>query len=558
MLDYFMEETRNNLDLPGILDSIDTLSPYGDELKAAARPYLPAEERLLEKELENLAGIICLVRSVPREKLEPIKDLFFQLPRVRDELDYLGVKAALTAPMFFNLNKFLYLSRKIREHLDDAVETAGSNPDNTVSRWWRNSALSWPVNPELLQLLKVEKSYSFYIGNYGDAQYKHAEAKVQQLEAGLRQKAAVDEEKILKELDIKGLCFSGKVLTVSKKTRELADRLSRHPRLSLKKESITRYEFTRKELPGEMDLVKELDACKNSLWELESKIMDELSLRTADFLSYLKEVTRKIGQLDWLLSKAFYAEKHGASVPLISRGSEWIKIRDGFHPVVDNELKTTGRSFTPLSIELFPGAAVLTGANMSGKTIALKTVGTLAAMSQMALPVTAGMMKFRPVDFMFFSTARDGEKVGLSGFATEVQALNRAVEHKNTGKRGLVLLDEPARGTNPEEGAAIARAFLNVLARGGSYVMAATHFDGLVKDEGFVHWQVRGLKDLNETLIIKDIYSSFDYCLEKISQGDKVPRDALKVAALMKTDRQVLGLAKEYLQGETGKGDKSC
>jgi len=136
--------------------------------------------------------------------------------------------------------------------------------------------------------------------------------------------------------------------------------------------------------------------------------------------------------------------------------------------------------------------------------------------------------------------------VGLSSFGAEIQALNEILRLKN--KWGLVLLDELARGTNPAEGAALARALLDTFQDSSCCVLVTTHFDGLTRDERLIHWQVKGLKNLHDLPCVDDIYKNFDYGLEIVSSSDTVPRDALKVASLIGMDGRILQLARQYLQ----------
>ncbi len=49
---------------------------------------------------------------------------------------------------------------------------------------------------------------------------------------------------------------------------------------------------------------------------------------------------------------------------------------------------------------------------------------------------------------------------GLSTFGGEVQLISTAIEKSN--ERGLILIDELARGTNPEEGYAISKGHSRV------------------------------------------------------------------------------------------------
>lgn len=65
---------------------------------------------------------------------------------------------------------------------------------------------------------------------------------------------------------------------------------------------------------------------------------------------------------------------------------------------------------------------------------------------------------------------------------------------KIADQRGLILIDELARGTNPKEGFALSKAIINYLKHKPSIVLLTTHLDGLADDEGILHLQVRALR----------------------------------------------------------------
>ena len=52
-------------------------------------------------------------------------------------------------------------------------------------------------------------------------------------------------------------------------------------------------------------------------------------------------------------------------------------------------LREKGREFTPVSIELVPGSTVITGANMGGKSVAVKTLALNAFLAMSGMPVFA-------------------------------------------------------------------------------------------------------------------------------------------------------------------------
>src|ERR671933_537829 len=65
----------------------------------------------------------------------------------------------------------------------------------------------------------------------------------------------------------------------------------------------------------------------------------------------------------------------------------------------------------------------------------------------------------------------------LSTFSSHISRIVRMLEHADS--RSLILLDELGAGTDPQEGAAIARALLDFLRERGAYVVATTHYPEL-------------------------------------------------------------------------------
>lgn len=124
-------------------------------------------------------------------------------------------------------------------------------------------------------------------------------------------------------------------------------------------------------------------------------------------------------------------------------------------------------------------------------------------------------------------------------------------------ERGLILVDELARGTNPMEGYAISKAILSYLKDKESITVITTHFDGLTEDHKIKHLQVKGLSEvdirgLSEEITrdkagIEQVHQYMDYRLVEVQGRNRVPRDAIKVARLMGLQEEILLHAQDYL-----------
>ncbi len=279
-----------------------------------------------------------------------------------------------------------------------------------------------------------------------------------------------------------------------------------------------------------------------------SEIYRDMSEALRPLLAVLEQDAEAVGRLDAAIAKALLARRFGCSRPVI--GGESLVLEDAVHPQVAEALKTRGRAFVPISAELPRGVTVITGANMGGKSIALKTVvlNTLLALSgcyvfcrRTAVPL------FENIELINrdFSNAERG----LSSFGGEILRFNEAVSRLGDGL-SFIAMDEFARGTNTEEGEAIARAAVSFLSKQSAVTLLTTHYDNTAA-LAVRHYQVKGLKKLEElpegtvsgtgTDRLRLIEQAMDYGLMEVEPGTKCPRDAVRISRL-------LGLPEEILQ----------
>ncbi|MEG1257295.1 hypothetical protein [Clostridium sp.] len=293
--------------------------------------------------------------------------------------------------------------------------------------------------------------------------------------------------------------------------------------------------------------------------EEELHIRKELTSRLSFFSKQISENLKVVGVLDLLMAKAGIAIKHNCVKPTIVKDMN-IKIIDGINPEIEGVLKTKGKEFSPVNIELKGGTTVITGANMGGKSVALKTIVLNLFLGQMGFFTFAKEAIYPILDFIHFvSDDMQSISKGLSTFGAEIIKLKEVVECVKRGD-GFVALDEFARGTNPKEGYYLVKSLANYLQKFNTSSIISTHYDGVV-EEPMVHYQVVGLKnidfnklkykiDLNKRHSVEIIQENMEYKLEKVSKENKVPKDALNIAMLLGLENDIVDIAKTYYEEE--------
>lgn len=319
--------------------------------------------------------------------------------------------------------------------------------------------------------------------------------------------------------------------------------------------------------------------------KLESEIRLQLSQRLAEYTGVLRQNISCIESVDLLFALANLAADQGLVKPVIccsepcdaggdseacdaggdnevgnpsgpsgpsgpSKCSEAAPVIHGaWHIDTAQTLKNQGRTFTRLDMEM-GDLNIITGANMGGKSVALRTMGQVIALAQMGMFVPAASLEFCPFD-SFLLAGEDDQSTdsGLSTFGAEIVRIKRATENKGSQ---LVLMDEIGRGTNPREGAALAAAILEFLKESGSKLLVTTHYESILEIKGATHFQVAGLKigQIEEELKsggegLDQLHQKMDYSLVKKSDVKTVPSEAIRVAELLGLDPVIIKKAKD-------------
>ncbi len=219
--------------------------------------------------------------------------------------------------------------------------------------------------------------------------------------------------------------------------------------------------------------------------ELEYDLFVGVRQQIAARADILVEAARALAELDTLGALAEVAALNGYVCPQVDQGDE-IAIRDGRHPVVEHTLvegaPSLGERFVPNDTELTADARmiILTGPNMSGKSVYIRQVALIALLAQIGSFVPASAARVGLVDrILVRAGASDDITQGRSTFLVEMSETAYILRHATP--RSLVVLDEVGRGTSTYDGMSLAWAVAEDLHNTvGARTLFATHFHELI------------------------------------------------------------------------------
>ncbi|MCL2522007.1 MAG: endonuclease MutS2 [Erysipelotrichales bacterium] len=178
--------------------------------------------------------------------------------------------------------------------------------------------------------------------------------------------------------------------------------------------------------------------------------------------------------LDCISAKAKYATKNNFFMPKIT-DERFLQLNKARHPLLNPETAvpldlTIGRNYRGI---------IVTGPNTGGKTVSLKTVGLLSLMAQTGILIPAEESSVLPVFDSIYSDIGDEQSIeqSLSTFSSHLAKIIQIISA--TDKNSLVLLDELGSGTDPKEGAGLAKAIIDHFMATGAFLIATTHYPDL-------------------------------------------------------------------------------
>jgi DNA mismatch repair protein MutS2 len=246
-------------------------------------------------------------------------------------------------------------------------------------------------------------------------------------------------------------------------------------------EPISVVELTNKIRMKEHEIEREID-----------RLLSKLSANARSRIDELSDSYRALVEIDFIAARARLAQKYRGTHPTISEDGK-TRLKSARHPLL--VLQNLHKASSVVANDIVLGGdvrtLVITGPNTGGKTVFLKTAGLLALMLRagMLLPVENGSTS--AIFTKVFADVGDEQSIeqSLSTFSSHMTNIVEILNQSDSGT--LALLDEVGAGTDPREGAILARVVMEHLNNSGACTISTTHYGELktlaYTESGFIN-----------------------------------------------------------------------
>ncbi|MBT4033985.1 MAG: endonuclease MutS2 [Candidatus Marinimicrobia bacterium] len=205
------------------------------------------------------------------------------------------------------------------------------------------------------------------------------------------------------------------------------------------------------------------------------RILQELTGRLHLHHSTIRQNYKLLEILDYHTALVKFGKTFACTIPTLSEDGSFL-LKSARNPRLALQRKVVPLE---LAMDSQTNTLIITGPNAGGKTVALKTIGLLALMANAGVPVPAAEGSVIPFVDKIFTDIGDQQSLvdDLSTFSAHLSTIISILDQ--TTSQSLVLLDELGTGTDPAEGAALARSILESLGGAGVKTVATTHLGDL-------------------------------------------------------------------------------
>ena len=169
---------------------------------------------------------------------------------------------------------------------------------------------------------------------------------------------------------------------------------------------------------------------------------------------------------------------------------------------------------------------LLTGANMSGKTTFMRTLGINCVLANLGLSPFGSSIKLGPIQL--YSSMRNSDNLGesVSSFYAELSRINTLIKRLESGESLFFLLDEILKGTNTQDRISGSEALIHQILQTKGFGIISTHDIELAE----LQQSVEKVHNFSFHSEIMDQSINFDY---KIKKGPCPSFNAHKLMELM-------------------------
>ena len=285
-----------------------------------------------------------------------------------------------------------------------------------------------------------------------------------------------------------------------------------------------------------VEINNDLRVLRNKERDEIERILAELSAEAADFADTIINSYNSVVNLSLVFAKANLAYKMKASLPIINTNGRTV-LKNARHPLIDSEkvvpiCLTLGKDYNSL---------IITGPNTGGKTVTLKTIGLLTLMAMCGLMIPCDDMSEISVYDKILVDIGDEQSIeqSLSTFSSHMVNIVSIIE--NATPFSLVLLDELGAGTDPIEGAALAKSILITLAKKGSKIAATTHYAELKS----YALETDGVENASCEFDVETLKPTY-----RLLIGVPGRSNAFAISSKLGIDEQIINNAKSYISEE--------
>lgn len=517
--------TASALDVAWLNAQLEPLSEPGRRAYALLEPLPPGAERTAA---ERAQAIAAMARRIEPGAVDAMRDALRTMPDPLPALSRASMGDTLDDANLLELLRFLDAAQRLAPHVAIGNEAH-----------------------ELLQLLEHGRAgkFGFYLSEKFDPSLAAARAQGSQAQIEFDTAHGRLAQRIARALDREEISGTEFIVMRDQGTAP-------PPGVRIVREAPT-YFLCELELDEPaLEALRKRDDAAARVAAIEESVRATVSRAVRERSRALEALLQSVGDLDVRLAQVRFTQQY-ACVPAQILGECTLRFANARYLPLQSELEAQGRRYEPISIDL-SDAAVLTGPNMGGKSVALRTCGFIALLASFGIPVPADDAQCGLFDEIAWLGIGAQEELGglLSSFAREVVRLNEILAR--AAGHALLLIDEFARTTTPHEGKALLVALIRGLRRRGRLAFIATHLAGIASDAQARHFAVRGLRDVPKAAPAGDLQAalasladSMDYAVDEVGDGATRQADAVALAHLLGLDDDIVAEAAHLLGGES-------